>query len=100
MYNEKNDDNKKKIDEKNNNNNGKSAIVSMHCRMLDSMRQRHFVNLIIHCVLNESTLQESQFGHFHDICLKYTPSKCVEFNLSFTFGVLALYFHFHKVSAM
>jgi hypothetical protein len=51
-------------------------------------------------VLGESRLKEGQFGHFHDICLKYIPSKFVEFNLGFTFGVWALYFYFHKVSVM
>lgn len=64
MYNEKNGDNKFFIYEEDDNNNGKSAILSMHCRMLDCVRQRHFVKLIIHCVLGESTLQEGQFGHF------------------------------------
>jgi hypothetical protein len=42
--------------EENDNNNGKSAIVSMHYRMLDCVTQLHFINLIIHCVLGESTL--------------------------------------------
>ncbi len=44
------------FDEEDHNNNGNSTIVSMHCRMLDCVKQRHFVNLIIHCVLGESTL--------------------------------------------
>ncbi len=44
------------FDEKDDNNNGKSTIVSMQCKMLDCVKQTHFVNFIIHCVLGESTL--------------------------------------------
>ncbi len=68
--------------------------------MLDCVKQTHFVNFIIHSMLSESTLYEGQFGRVHDICLKYTPTKFVEFNLGFTFGVWALYFDVHKVSVM
>jgi hypothetical protein len=43
------------FDEKDDNNNGKLTIVSMYYIMLDCVKQRRFVNLIIHCVLGEST---------------------------------------------
>jgi len=30
-----------------------------------------------------------QLGQFHDVCIKYTPAKCVAFN-----------FDFHKINAI
>jgi hypothetical protein len=54
--------------------------------------------LYILCTLTLGEITLGQFGHFHDMCIKYTPSKCVAFSLGFIFGVWALYFDFHKVN--
>ncbi len=41
-----------------------------------------------------------QLGHFHDMCVKYTPSKCVEFNFGFHFCMFGCYKFFHKINVM
>jgi hypothetical protein len=48
----------------------------------------------------ESTLWGAQLGEFHDMCVKYTITKCVAFNLSFIFGVWTSYFDFQKVNVI
>ncbi len=42
--------------------------------------------------MGESTLWGGQLGHFHDMCIKSTPSKCVAFNFgsALMFGLYIL----------
>ncbi len=51
--------------------------------------------------LNETTLgggwRCGQLGQFHDMCVKYTPPKCVAFNFGFEFWCLGFIFSFSKI---
>jgi hypothetical protein len=45
-------------------------------------------------VKGENMIWGGQLGQFHDMCIIYTPPKCVAFG--FHFWCLGLYFDFHK----
>jgi hypothetical protein len=48
--------------------------------------------LYILCTLTLGEITLGQFGHFHDMCIKYTPSKCVAFSSRFYFWCLGFIF--------
>jgi hypothetical protein len=46
----------------------------------------------MYVVVGENIVQGGQLKHFHDMCVKHTPPKCVAFSFGFNFWCLGFIF--------
>ncbi len=48
-------------------------------------------------MVGKNTLRRGQLGYIHDMCVKYTPPKCVAFNFGFHFWCLGFIIMVHTI---